>query len=450
MSNRADAPGASQAPRHWRPALLLVITACAIATCVGTAYTFVLVPLFGHFAGEFEDFSAYSQAAHAVAAGSSPYATFDSGTIVMSGFIYPPFAAVLLRPLDFLSARWQEITWLWLSLGALVAGAVITGRALLPAAWPRARIAIIVALTFPPATYNLWHGQVNLVIFLLMAVALSDYLSGHRTRCGIVLGVAASIKLAPIVLLVVLARRGWWRAAAAGVATAAASVVVAVLALGWNVTHQYVSSVFPYLNRDNGWIYNQTWNGVISRLAQHSVLANDVPSLWVHALATALSVGTVAALWLVVSSAQRSRAERGAEFACGIVAMLLVGSIAWYPVYVHLLIALAAAAGLAYERAAHRRALTGWTVAALLGIGVVGAAVIASISMQSIVAISTGPVWWLFLQACSLPALLAAGLLVVMTRSLRGSTSSQPLSPRRDALNVTSGIPLGDRPALVP
>jgi hypothetical protein len=130
--------------------------------------------------------------------------------------------------------------------------------------------------------------------------------------------------------------------------------------------------------------------------------------------------------------------------------MLLVGSIAWYPVYVHLLIALAAAAGLAYERAAHRRALTGWTVAALVGIGVVGAAVIASISMQSIVSISTGPLWWPFLQACSLPALLAAGLLVVMTRSLRGSTSSQPLRPRRDTLNVTAGIPLGDRPALVP
>ncbi|HEX4755786.1 MAG TPA: glycosyltransferase family 87 protein [Candidatus Dormibacteraeota bacterium] len=408
-----------------------MITAAAIAACLATAYTFVLVPLFGHFAGEFEDFAAYSQAAHAVAAGSSPYATFDSGTIVMSGFIYPPFAAVLLRPLDLLSARWQEIAWLWLSLGALVAGAVITARALLPAAWPRVRIGVIVALTFPPATYNLWHGQMNLIIFLLLAVALSDYLSGHRTRCGIVLGVAASIKLAPIVLLVVLARRGWWRAAAAGVATAAASAVLAVAALGWSVTHQYITSVFPFLNRDNGWIYNQTWNGVVSRLDLHSVLANEVPSLWVHALATALSVATVAVLWLAVRKTHRTRAERGAEFACGIIAMLLVGSIAWYPVYVHLLIALAASAGLAYERGLHRRALTVWTVAALVGIGGVGAAVIAAISIDSIVSISRGPLWWFFLQACSLPALLAAGLLFTIIRALRSGAVSPVAAPAR-------------------
>ncbi len=430
MTRRKAAPRAKRAARDRRT-LSLVITAAAIAACLATAYTFVLVPLFGHFAGEFEDFAAYSQAAHAVAAGSSPYATFDSGTIVMSGFIYPPFAAVLLRPLDFLSARWQEMAWLWLSLGALVAGAVITARALLPAAWPRARVGIIVALTFPPATYNLWHGQMNLVIFLLLAVALSDYLSGHRTRCGIVLGVAASIKLAPIVLLVVLARRGWWRAAAAGVVTAAASAVLAVVALGWTVTHQYIASVFPFLNRDNGWIYNQTWNGVVSRLDLHSVLANDVPSLWVHALATALSVGTVMALWLAVRKTHRTHAERGAEFACGIIAMLLVGSIAWYPVYVHLLIALAASAGLAYERGLHRRALTGWTVAALVGIGAVGAAVIAAISMESIVSISSGPLWWFFLQACSLPALLAAGLLFTMVRALRGGAVSRVAAPAR-------------------
>ncbi len=411
--------------------LSLVITAAGIAASVAAAYNFVLIPVFGHFLGAFEDFAAYSQAAHAVAGGTSPYATFDSGTIVMSGFIYPPFAALLLRPLDLLSARWQEIVWLWVSLGALVAGAVITARALLPAAWPRARIGIVVALTFPPATYNLWHGQMNLIIFLLLAVALSDYLSGRRTRCGIVLGVAASIKLAPIVLLVVLARRGWWRAVAAGVATVAAAAAVAVATLGWTVTHQYLASVFPFLNRDNGWIYNQTWNGVVSRFAQHSVLAADAPSLWVRAVATALSVGTVAALWLAVRNEERPRSERGAEFACGIVAMLLVGSIAWYPVYVHLLIAVAAAAGLAYERGLHRRALAGWTVAALVGIGVVGAAVIAAISMESIVRISSGPLWWVFLQACSLPALLAAGLLFATVSALRGGAVSPAAAPAR-------------------
>jgi hypothetical protein len=111
--------------------------------------------------------------------------------------------------------------------------------------------------------------------------------------------------------------------------------------------------------------------------------------------------------------------------------MLLVGSIAWYPVYVHLLIAVAAAAGLAYERGLHRRALAASTVAALVGIGVVGAAVIAAISMDTIVGISSGPLWWAFLQACSLPALLAAGLLVAMVRALRSAGVTRAAVPAR-------------------
>ncbi len=419
MTRRWWPPRADRSTRDWRSILDLLLTAGAIAAVIGAAYNFVVLPLAGTFSGPFEDFGAYSIAAHAVATGTSPYASFGGATIVMTGFDYPPFAAVVLRPLAFLSARWQELTWLWIALGALVAGAVITARALLPASWPRARIGIFVALTFPPATYNLWHGQMNTVLFLFLALALSDYLSGHRTRCGVILGIAAGIKIAPVVLLLVLVRRGWWRAALAGLAAGAATVAIGIGALGWSVTHQYLTSVLPVLNRDNGWIYNQTWNGVVSRLFQHSVLTVDAPSVWLHGAATALSLLTVGALLLAVSGGERTRAERGAEFACGLTVMLLVGSIAWYPVYVHLLIAIAAAIGLAHERGRLGRGLVGWSAAALVGVGAVGGVTRAALSVAGIGSVSTSPAWWLFLQACSLPALLATALLVALVRALR-------------------------------
>jgi alpha-1,2-mannosyltransferase len=406
----------------------LLITAAAIAATAAAVLNFVILPLAGAFTGRFEDFAAYAQAAHAVATASSPYASFDPTTIVMSGFDYPPFAAVILRPLAALSTHWQEIVWLWIALAALVGGAVITARALLPASWPRARLGLLLALTFPPATYNLWHGQMNTVIFLLLALALSDYLSGHRTRCGLILGVAAGIKIAPIVLLIVLARRGWWRGAVCGLAAGAATLATGLVALGWPITHHYLTSVLPVLNRDNGWIYNQTWNGVVNRLADHSVLAVGPPAAWPHVVATALSVATIGVLLVAVSRSTRSRAQRGAEFGCGVVAMLLVGTVSWYPVYVHLLIALAAAAGLAHERGVRGRALAGWTVAAIAGVGGVAGTAIAALTIQSIAAIASGPFWWVFLQACSLPALMAAGLLVAMAGPLRaGAPTSAPL-----------------------
>ncbi|GAC1571635.1 MAG: hypothetical protein NVS3B18_04860 [Candidatus Dormibacteria bacterium] len=419
MTRRWLAPRADGSTRDWRSILTLLLTVGAVAAAIGAAYNFVVLPLVGSFSGPFEDFSAYAQAAHLVATGSSPYASFDGATIVMSGFDYPPFAAVVLRPLAALTARWQELIWLWIALGALLGGAIITARALLPSTWPRARIGVFVALTFPPATYNLWHGQMNTVIFLLLAMALSDYMSGHRTRCGIILGVAAGIKLAPVVLLLVLVRRGWWRGGLAGLAVCAGAVAVGVGVLGWSVSRQYVTAVLPVLYRDNGWIYNQTWNGVVSRLGRHSVLTVQNPSPWLHGVALALSAATAVLVLVAVSRRERSRAERGAEFACGVAAMLLIGTIAWYPVYVHLLIAIAAAAGLAHERGRLGNALAGWSAAALVGVGGVGGAAIAALSFQSVSAISTGPLWWLFLQACSLPAVLAIGLLVTLARALR-------------------------------
>ena len=132
-----------------------------------------------------------------------------------------------------------------------------------------------------------------------------------------------------------------------------------------------------------------------------------------------LSVATVGLLLIAVSRRQRTRAEHGAEFACGIVAMLLIGAIAWYPVYVHLLIAIAAAAALAHERGKLGRGLAGWSSSALIGVGVVGGAAIAALGVQGVGAISSSPLWWVFLQACSLPAVLAAGLLVSLVRALR-------------------------------
>jgi alpha-1,2-mannosyltransferase len=424
MTRRWWPPRADRSTSDWRSIAHVLVTAGAIAAVIGAMYNFIVLPLAGSFSGPFEDFGAYAGAAHAVATGTSPYASFGGATIVMTGYDYPPFAAVLLRPLAILSARWQELIWLWISVASLVGGAVITARALLPASWPRARVGIFVALAFPAATYNLWHGQMNTVIFLLLAMALSDYLSGHRTRCGVILGIAAGIKIAPVVLLIVLLRRGWWRGALAGVATGAATLAIGVGALGWPVTRQYLTSVLPVLNRDNGWIYNQTWNGVVNRLAQHSVLTVDAPSIWLHAVATVLSLVTVGALLVAVRGRDRTRAERGAEFACGVTVMLLVGSIAWYPVYVHLLIAIAAAVGLAHERGRLGRALMCWSAAALIGVGVIGGAAIAAISVTGVGAFSTGPAWWVFLQACSLPALLATGLLIVLVSALRSRIDS--------------------------
>ena len=49
----------------------------------------------------------------------------------------------------------------------------------------------------------------------------------------------------------------------------------------------------------------------------------------------------------------------------------------------------------------------------------IGGAAIAALSVQGVHVLSNGVLWWVFLQACSLPAVLAAGLLITIVSALR-------------------------------
>lgn len=403
---------------HWR-LLLRAATAAMVAVAV---WSFVVAPLTGHFTGQFEDFKAYIGAARDMAAGHSPYTSFNgSVSVVMTGFDYPPFGAVLVRPLALLGDQAAVDVWLLLCLGCTVAGTLVLARTALPASWPRTELALLTACAFAPATYNYWHGQMNPVIFLLLALAYRSWVRGREVTCGVLLGLAAGIKLAPVVLVVMLLRRRWWRGTAAMALTGVASVVLAALLLGTGPVRDFVTGVLPSLTRETGWIYNQSLSGVLSRAADHSVLTVQ-PSLgWLHD-ASLLGSGVMLALaaW-AVRPGTRSAAERGAEFGAAVCAMLLAGSIAWYPHFTHLLIPLFAAAGLIAVRGMRvERRLLQATLGVLLLFGLLAPVLLSNVvDMTALEAARTQASWWPMLQLFSLPALSVLVLLVVQVRSLR-------------------------------
>ena len=408
----------------------LIATVATVALLVGALRSFVLAPLSGGFSGEFEDFGAYWDAATSASAGRSPYSTFDAGTVTMSGFIYPPFGALLARPLALLDHHAAATLFLWIDLVCLAAAGMVLARTLLPATWPRARIGLCAVLLFPPATYNLFHGQANPVVFLLLVVGLWTYVRGHEVRCGLLLGVAAAIKLAPAVLIVLLLRRRWWRGSAALAGSAAAASLVGVAAMGVEATRTWISLVLPSLGRDNGWVFNQTWDAMASRLVEHSVLRWDASAPLLHGVAllgAAASVGVAA--W-AVRPGERPGEVRGLEFGGGVAAMVLAGSIAWYAHDVHLLIPLVALLGfLAHRPRVASRAAQVTLVAAVAVLALLMPALIAATSMPDLVARSAGGAsWWLYLQLWSLPVVVTAGLLVACWRSA-GRTGGRPDTP---------------------
>ena len=419
MQAAASRSRSRRAPIRLRHGRLLLRVSTVAVTAVA-AWSFVVAPLLGHFGGRFEDFSAYLGAARSMAAGHSPYASFNGNvSVVMTGFDYPPFAALLVRPLALLSDSAAVTLWLWFSVACTVTGAVVLARTVLPARWPRTELALLATFAFGPAGYNYWHGQMNPVIFLLLALALRSYVEDEQTKTGVLLGLAAAIKLSPVVLVVLLFRRRWWRGTAAMAATIVASVAAAVPVIGVSGVRTFVDTVLPSLARETGWIYNQSVGGLFSRVADHSVLQVGSASALLHTAVLAAALAILGVCFWMVRPGQRDRAERGAEFGLGVTGMLLAASIAWYPHFTHLLIPLAAAAGLVAAR--------GWRVerrlgqAALAGLAVFGLlvpVVVASIDMGTMQRLSTSAAWWPALQLFSIPCLAALALFVALARSL--------------------------------
>ena len=431
--------GRQRSPRLRRIRLLLLLATAAISAVA--LFSFVIDPLTGHFGGPFEDFSAYLGAARSMAAGGSAYASFSSAPVTETGFVYPPFAALLVRPLALLSTRAATLVWLWLTLACAVAGAIVVARTALPKSWPRVELAILAAVAFAPAAYNYWHGQINPVIFLLLAISYWSYVRDRQVTAGILLGLAAGIKIAPVIFLIVLIRRRWWRGTAAMVSTGMVTLILGTLAVGGGAAVTFVTKVLPGLNRATGWIYNQSLGGAISRVAYQSVLVVQ-PTSWPVQVANIVAALLIVGLagW-AVRPEWRSSEERGAEFGLAITAMLLAGGVAWYAHFMHLLIPLVCVLGLVAARGWRAERSTALAAAGVLIVfGLVAPLAISGLSMNGIVAVSRTPGWWPFLQLCSLPCASVLWLSIALARRLRRETAPAD-SPARDdapAVGVTA------------
>ncbi|MDR0990829.1 MAG: glycosyltransferase 87 family protein [Propionibacteriaceae bacterium] len=202
-------------------------------------------------------------------------------------FIYPPFAAIIMSPLKFGTELAWSLIWTWLNAWALI---VILRRCGLPRGWRLAALAMVVTVAFEPIRTTLGYGQVNT---LLMALVILDLLPGRRPRWlprGCLIGLAAAIKLTPLLFAVFLFLVGARRAAIWAVGTFAGASLVGTIFLPQS-TWRFITDVsHGDFNTGEPWTAsNQSWTGVIMRLGGEN--AENSAGL----LALGLVIGLVAA-----------------------------------------------------------------------------------------------------------------------------------------------------------
>ena len=428
--------GGGSRPQRLVRAGVAAVTAGAGLLVLGD---FILAPLAGRFAGLFEDFGPILAAGHAAASGADPYAPFlanwTSNMATNLGFDYLPIVATLARPLAALPQQVVVTVWLWWILGCTVAASVMTARTVLPAEWPRTAIGFSAAILFAPALYNIWHGQMNAVVLLTLAVAFRAWVRDDEVTCGVALGLGGILKLAPAALLLLLLTRRWWRGALAGASVGLAGLLAGALTLGLQRTAEWFFQVLPALQRADGWYFNQSLAGLSSRVADHSVWHVEATLPWLQlVVAVGSAVCLLGAAW-GVRPGSVSADRRTLEFSAGIVGMVLAGSVAWWDDYGSLLIPLLALAGLGVRGMVGRTVLTAGTV--LLLVAGVGYPAFLALGGHSWLPSMVGTGWWWpALQLDSLPAFTALALLISLLVSL--GRTRPPAEPKGRAVAVAT------------
>ena len=258
-------------------------------------------------------------------------------------FTYPPFAAAVFG----LAARAPEgvlaVVITAASTGALAALCALS----LGAAGVRRRpetvfVVTALALLTWPVAYTLRLGEVNLIVAALAGADLLRRHDGHWGQ-GITTGLAAGIKLTPLIFIAYLLITGRVRAAVTAAVAFAATVAIGVVLLPAPSRVFWLGGVFFDQNRigDPANLSDQSLSGAVARLAGS---LDPACRWWVIAALLVGLAGVTVAAWA------HRRGRRLAGVTCCAITGLLISPFSWTHHWVWAVPLLAALAVIAWRR----------------------------------------------------------------------------------------------------
>jgi alpha-1,2-mannosyltransferase len=217
------------------------------------------------------------------------------------GFTYPPFAALLFAPLSHLPILFDQLVFSWLSLVALFGVIAVSIHVTCRTLGRRAILWWSLLLVTPvglldPVRETLLLGQVNIILALAVIADMTMVRPGRR---GYLVGLAAAIKLTPLILVPYLLfsrQRGAWQRALASFV--AAGALTALVAPSTSRTYWLHAVWRPNSAGWLPWVGNQGALGVTERLLHHGISATSTFVL----VAGVTGVG----LWIAVKAYQAS------------------------------------------------------------------------------------------------------------------------------------------------
>jgi hypothetical protein len=249
-------------------------------------------------------------------------------------------------PLSGLSYADAFLTWSLVSLAALVASLLLVTRNL-GIRWdlPKVLLFIALALSCGPLNAQLYQGQLNLVLLLLMVGVWAADRHERPILAGVLLGLATVLKIYPGFLFIFFVLRRRWRVLSAGVATAAVLTAITLWAVGTDGFRDYVAVVMPTLpSWRSSWgnlsVY-ALWSKLFNPAVRVAGMDSTQPILRsppIATLGTLFCDGALIAIWARMVVRARQRQDVDCAFALSLPVMLLVTPDVWSHYFVVLLL----------------------------------------------------------------------------------------------------------------
>jgi alpha-1,2-mannosyltransferase len=238
-----------------------LIAAGAVAVwLLSAAYMF-------HFGASWHlDLRVYRAAGNALFHGGAPFRSdFTANRLP---FTYTPFALLALSPLSLGRLGLVETVWWLISAACLVSAfaLMMTSAFATPArrTWAVSGLVCGVAtLALEPVRSNFDYGQINLILLLMVVADLTRVRPPWR---GVLVGLAAAVKLTPLVYLLYFGLAKDWRSLFRGI-----GVFVGVTAVSWAILPADSTLYWFHEVTDAGrtgnlaTLSNQSWNGMVHR-----------------------------------------------------------------------------------------------------------------------------------------------------------------------------------------
>jgi len=253
---------------------------------------------------------------------------------------HPPMMTLLVLGLAHFEYRTAFVIWSGLGILLLLVSIHLVLSGLWPSATAGRRLLVTVCLGLVltsayPVSRQFQFGNVQMVLLGLVTGAWFADRRGHRWLAGLLIGLAAGVKLYPgFLVLYFLALRSW-RGVSGAILAFVILVLSAGLVFGFDVFPAFVTEAMPAIADYRSDPPNLSLFGLASKLFNPGTHIETAPLLsapWLAVALAGLSFLLVTVLFLRAAESVRKRpdvVDTDMLFGLGIVAMLLLSPATW-------------------------------------------------------------------------------------------------------------------------